>query len=361
MNDDTPLPAGHDPSFWAGRRVLVTGHTGFKGSWLTTYLVDLGADVMGVSLPGPASEPSLWDALGLDGVHDLRADVAEATWQGSVVDFSPDIVLHLAAQALVSVGYDDPLATFRSNTLGTMNLMALLGSLPDLEAALVITTDKVYDTRQEPPYDEACYLGGDDPYAASKAAAELVVRSWPHLATTAPVAVATARAGNVIGGGDWSDNRIVPDLVRCWSASEELVLRRPDAVRPWQHVIEPLVGYLAYCEALVSGLSVPSALNFGPGAADAVSVGELVEYAAGAWAALLPDSAPTWRSEAPPAWHETGRLVLDASASKQHLGLENRWDWRQAMAHTLEWYVRRERGEPARALVLEQFSRYFHP
>lgn len=357
MSDDTSTRVGHDPSFWARQRVLVTGHTGFKGSWLTTYMVELGADVMGISLRGPASEPSLWDALNLDSVHDLRADVAETTWQESVIAFSPSVVLHLAAQALVSVGYDDPLTTFRTNTLGTMNLMALLGSLPALEAALVVTTDKVYDTRQPPPYDEGCYLGGSDPYAASKAAAELVVGSWPGV----PVAVATARAGNVIGGGDWSENRIVPDLVRCWSAAGELVLRRPDSIRPWQHVIEPLVGYLAYCEALASGRPVPNALNFGPSADDAVSVADLVEYASGAWTSLLPDSSPTWRSEAPPAWHETGRLVLDASASKQHLGIENRWGWRQAVAHTLEWYVRRERGESARALVLDHFNRYFHP
>lgn len=356
MNVDHPTPPGHDPAVWAGRRVLVTGHTGFKGSWLTTYLVELGADVMGISLPGPASAPSLWDSLGLDHVRDVRADVAETTWQESVVDFSPTVVLHLAAQALVSVGYDDPVTTFRTNALGAMNLMTLLHRLPDLEATLVVTTDKVYDTRQPPPYDEGCYLGGDDPYAASKAAAELVVRSWPKV----PVGVVTARAGNVIGGGDWSENRIVPDIVRCWASGQALILRRPDAIRPWQHVIEPLVGYLAYCEALMSGRTVPRALNFGPGSVDAVSVGELVEYAAGAWAALVPGSTPDWRAEAPPAWQETGRLVLDASASKQHLGIENRWGWRQAVAHTLEWYVRRERGDPTRALVLEDFDRYFH-
>jgi CDP-glucose 4,6-dehydratase len=345
---------GHDPAFWSRRRVLVTGHTGFKGAWLTTYLSHLGAEVLGVSLPGEVSTPSLWGSLELDGVREVRADIADQVWQQDVAAFSPHVVLHLAAQSLVSRGYDDPVTTFRSNTLGTVNVMALLQRLPDLVAALVVTTDKVYDVRQPPPYDEHHYLGGSDPYAASKAAAELVVGSWP----SGEVRVATARAGNVIGGGDWSEHRIVPDLVRSWSAAEPLTLRRPDAVRPWQHVIEPLVGYLAYCEALGTGRPVPEALNFGPDSRDAVTVRELVEHAADAWAELVPDSRPVWAEADAPAWHETGELVLDASASKQHLGIENRWDWQQALSLTLEWYVRRSRGESARDLVLEQFRRY---
>jgi CDP-glucose 4,6-dehydratase len=348
------VTSGHDPAFWTSRRVLVTGHTGFKGAWLTTYLLDLGAEVMGVSLPGPVSTPALWESLHLATVRDVRADVADVHWQREVVDFSPSVVLHLAAQSLVSRGYTDARTTFRSNTLGTVNLMEVLDELTELEAAVVVTTDKVYDTRQPPPYDESHFLGGTDPYAASKAAAELVVQSWPHRRPC----VATARAGNVIGGGDWSSHRILPDLVRSWSADEELVLRRPDAVRPWQHVIEPLVGYLSYCEAIADGRPVTRALNFGPGADDAISVAELVEHAASTWTQLVPDTRPNWRADAPPEWHETGRLVLDASASKQQLGIENKWGWRQAVRHTLEWYVRQSRGEPAGDLVVEQFRRY---
>ncbi len=344
---------GHDPAFWAGRRVLVTGHTGFKGAWLTAYLTDLGSDVLGISLPGQVSTPSLWECLELCGVRDVRADVAEGGWRQEVVAFSPHVVLHLAAQSLVSRGYADPMTTFRSNTLGTMNLMALLERLRELEAALVVTTDKVYDTRQAPPYDERHHLGGSDPYAASKAAAELVVGSWPGA-----TGVATARAGNVIGGGDWSEHRIVPDLVRSWTAGESLTLRRPDAVRPWQHVIEPLVGYLAYCEALAAGRPVPRSLNFGPDSRDAVTVRELVDHAAGTWSRLVPGATPAWGDTPAPEWHETGQLALDASASKEHLGIENRWDWRQAVSLTLEWYVRQSRGESARDLVLEQFGRY---
>jgi CDP-glucose 4,6-dehydratase len=323
--------------------VLVTGHTGFKGSWLTCYLVELGAEVMGVSLPGPVSVPSLWDSLRLSPVRDLRADIAGDEWQQRAVEFGPRVVIHAAAQAIVGVGYDDPLTTFRTNTLGTVNVMALLASLPDLEAALVITTDKVYDTRQAPPYDESQYLGGSDPYAASKAAADLVTTSWPPTSGRAVV----ARAGNVIGGGDWSADRIVPDLVRSWASGAELALRRPAAVRPWQHVIEPLVGYLAYCEAVARADSVPRALNFGPGSDDAVSVGELVEFAAGAWSGLAGGGPPAWRVDAPPEW-----------ASKEVLGIENRWGWQEAVRRTLEWYVRSARGEDPRELVLEQFAAY---
>jgi CDP-glucose 4,6-dehydratase len=351
MNRD--IPGGHDPAFWAGRRVLVTGHTGFKGSWLTTYLVGLGAHVMGVSLKEPASEPSLWESLELGGVVDHRADVAGSGWSEPVLEFAPQIVLHLAAQALVSVGYADPVTTFRSNTLGTVNVMSLLDSLTDLQAALIVTTDKVYDTRQTPPYGEAHFVGGSDPYAASKAAAELVVHSWPQAALTV-----TARAGNVIGGGDWSANRIVPDLVRSWTAGEELVLRQPQAVRPWQHVIEPLIGYLAYCEHIVAGADVPRALNFGPGADDAVSVGELVKHASREWAHLGKGGAPAWGVDAPPTWKETGLLTLDATASKAHLGIANRWGWKQAVTRTLDWYLRSARGAAPRDLITEQFADY---
>lgn len=345
---------GHDPAFWAGRRVLVTGHTGFKGAWLTTYLTELGAEVLGLSLPGQVSTPSLWESLDPAGVREIRADVADHDWQRDVVTFAPQVVLHLAAQSLVSRGYSEPTTTFRSNTWGTVNVMALLDELPDLGAALIVTTDKVYDTRQTPPYDEQHFLGGSDPYAASKAAAELVVASWPDT----PARVATARAGNVIGGGDWSPHRIVPDLVRSWSAGDSLTLRRPEAVRPWQHVIEPLVGYLAYCEALVAGRPVPESLNFGPDSRDAVTVRELVEHAAEAWAELVPGARPVWGEAPGPEWHETGLLVLDATASKEHLGIDNRWDWRQAVSLTLEWYVRQSRGESARSLVLEQVRHY---
>lgn len=345
-----------DAAFWSGRRVLVTGHTGFKGAWLCAYLDELGADVLGVSLPGSATDPSLWDQLALDTVTDVRADVADpSAWTPAVRAFSPEVVLHLAAQSLVADGFKDPVTTFRTNVMGTVAVMDLLDRLPTVLSAVIVTTDKVYDTRQPAPYSEHHYLGGADPYAASKAAAELVVASWPKAEST-PVGV--ARAGNVIGGGDWAANRIVPDLVRSWLAGQELVLRRPAAVRPWQHVIEPLVGYVRYAQGLAEHRGLPDALNFGPSETDAVSVEELVAHAESSWTRMTGAAPAGWRSAATTAWAETGTLTLDASASSQHLGQLNRWDWRTAVELTLDWYLRAAAGESPRTLVTEHFTAY---
>lgn len=356
MRDGTGVVAA-DQDFWSGRRVLVTGHTGFKGAWLCTYLGELGADVLGVSLPRPTTRPSLWDELALDTVTDVRADVADPpTWTPVVRDFSPEVVLHLAAQSLVSDGFTDPVTTFRTNVMGTVAVMDLLDQLSGVLSAVIITTDKVYDTRQAAPYVERHYLGGADPYAASKTAAELVAASWP---TAEPTRIGVARAGNVIGGGDWAANRIVPDLVRSWLSGQELVLRRPRAVRPWQHVIEPLVGYLSYAQVLAEGRDLPQALNFGPRAADAVTVEQLVTHAESSWARIAGRPPAGWRSATSSSWGETGTLTLDSTASTQHLGLLNRWDWRTAVDLTLDWYFRAAAGESPRTLVNEQFDAYF--
>lgn len=345
-----------DPAFWDGRRVLVTGHTGFKGAWLCTYLDELGADVLGVSLPGSVSSPSLWDDLGLDAVSDFRGDVADPdAWMPVVRTFNPEVLLHLAAQSLVAEGFTDPATTFRTNVMGTVAVMDLLDRLPEVLSAVIVTTDKVYDTRQPPPYVEHHFLGAADPYAASKAAAELVVASWPIKDRNR---VGVARAGNVIGGGDWAANRILPDLVRCWLAGEQLVLRHPAAVRPWQHVIEPVVGYLSYAQALAGRHRLPRALNFGPRATDAVSVQELVAHAESSWARLAGTAPAGWRPSSAAPWAETGTLTLDATASTQHLGKLNHWDWRTAVDLTLEWYLRNAAGESSRALAEENIATY---
>jgi CDP-glucose 4,6-dehydratase len=345
---------GPDPAFWSGRRVVVTGHTGFKGSWLTCWLRDLGAEVHGVSLPDPPSDPCLWEQLDLRGVADQRFDIASSDWQHGVRAFDPEIVLHLAAQPLVTVGYQDPAGTFHSNVQGTVNVLALLGELPSLLASVIVTTDKVYDVRQPAPYTEQAFLGGKDPYSASKAAAELVVHSWPR--GGAPVA--TARAGNVIGGGDWALDRIVPDLVRAWSSGDELVLRRPDAVRPWQHVVEPLAGYLLYAQALATGTEPPLALNFGPDDSQAVPVLDLVVAAAEEWRRLVPGSEPTWRVEAQPGLVETSLLTLDSSLAGSTLGWTGRWDWREAISRTLAWYTQTASGADPAAVTRAQIAEY---
>jgi CDP-glucose 4,6-dehydratase len=264
-------------------------------------------------------------------------------------------VLHLAAQSLVSVGYRDPALTYRSNVLGTVQVMSLLKDLDCAQAGVIVTTDKVYDTRQPTPFAEDHFLGGKDPYSASKAATELVTHAWPSTRTP----VATARAGNVIGGGDWSLNRIVPDLVRAWSAGQEVVLRRPSAVRPWQHVIEPLAGYLAYAEALATGADVPNALNFGPDRSQAVPVLDLVEFAATEWSRLTGSAVPAWREQPEPDMVETEDLTLDPALARQTLGWGGRWDWRTAISKSLSWYVEAARGTAPRELMRTQVKEYF--
>ncbi|MCF6376997.1 CDP-glucose 4,6-dehydratase [Nocardioides KLBMP 9356] len=343
-----------DPAQWSGRRVLVTGHTGFKGAWLTCWLRELGAEVYAVSLPADAHETPLWDALAVEGVQDVRDDVAGSGWIDGAAAFEPEVVLHLAAQSLVSEGYRDPATTFQTNVMGTVRVLELVDRLPDLRAAVVVTTDKVYDVRQPTPFREGDFLGGKDPYSASKACAELVTQSWPHLSDR----VVTARAGNVIGGGDFALNRIVPDIVRAWTVDETLVLRRPLAVRPWQHVIEPLLGYLLYAEDVAGGREVPRSLNFGPDPAQAVPVQALVEHAAGQWAGLSGGSQPAWEVDPDPVMEETHDLTLDASQAQQVLSWGNVWGWREAIDRSLQWYVRAADGERPADLVREQVAAY---
>jgi CDP-glucose 4,6-dehydratase len=348
------MPSSPDPTFWSARRVLVTGHTGFKGTWLTTWLGDLGAEVHGLSLPaGPAEQP-LWGQVGLSGIAETRTDVGVPGWHDAVLDFDPEVVLHLAAQPLVSEGYRNPAETFRSNVQGTVEVMSLLDRLPGLQAAVIITTDKVYDVRQPTPHREDAFFGGKDPYSASKAAAELVVHSWP----TADLPVATARAGNVIGGGDQGRDRILPDLLRAWSADGSLHLRRPTAVRPWQHVVEPLAGYLLYAEHLAAGREVPRGLNFGPDRTQAVPVIDLVEHAATEWRRLRPDSTPTWDVAAEPPMVETEDLTLEPGLAAASLGWRGVWPWREAVSRTIEWHLRVEAGEPAGDVVREHLADY---
>lgn len=341
-----------DEAFWRSRRVLLTGHTGFKGAWLACWLRSLGAEVMGVSLPDPVSQPSLWDLLPNMGVTDVRADIAGHSWQAAATEFDPEVVLHLAAQALVLRGYAAPADTFTSNVMGTVSVLDALSSFPRVLGMLVATTDKVYDTRQPTPFSEGAFLGGNDPYSASKACAEMVVRSWPteHV-------VGTARAGNVIGGGDWAPDRLLPDLDRAWTSGEELLLRRPDAVRPWQHVLEPLRGYLLYAERLAQGSSAPSALNFGPSLDQCVAVQALVAHAADEWERVTAKQ-PTWEALEQPPVPETGLLELDSTLAERELGWRNAMDWRASVEATLAWNAELRAGEPAADMVARQLDDY---
>jgi len=342
--------------FWAGKRVLVTGHTGFKGSWLTLWLARLGANVTGVAL-APPTTPSLFELANVAiCCTSHRCDIRDAEGVNRIFQAArPEIVLHLAAQPLVRESYREPVATFSTNVLGTVHVLEAIRKMGGIRAAVIVTTDKVY--RDEPAagmntppaahgYTETAPLGGHDPYAASKAASEIIAESYRQaFLNEAGCALATARAGNVIGGGDWSADRILPDAMRAWLAGQPLVVRRPDAVRPWQHVLEPLAGYLTLTEKLWHDPSLASAYNFGPTPEAAASVRNVVQLAREALGRgeIIFQTA----TEGP---HESAWLALDSSKAAAVLGVRPRFDLAASIARTINWYCRQSRGEPAAAL-----------
>lgn len=346
-----------DPAFWAGKRVLLTGHTGFKGSWLALWLADMGAKVTGLAL-APETHPNHFEATDVASlcchhVADLRD--LEAV-RRIVAETQPEVVLHLGAQALVRRSYRDPHGTFATNVGGTANLLEALAEAASAQAILVITSDKVYandDTGRA--FREEDALGGHDPYSASKAAAEQVVGAWraARFPTTGPVRLATARGGNVIGGGDYSEDRIVPDIVRAAERGEALVLRSPDATRPWQHVLDCLCGYLVYAERLAAG-NVPLALNIGPDPGVPITVAEIADV-------LLPalGAAESWKLDpaASTAPREMKLLSLDPARARL-LGIGDRLAGRLALDWTAAWYAGRAAGKPARELTMQQIAAY---
>ncbi len=349
--------AALDASFWRGKRVLLTGHTGFKGSWAAIWLSRLGAAVTGLAL-APDQDPSLFEVAGVEAgiaeslIVDLR-DLAgvEAALKGR----SFDLVLHMAAQPLVRRAVADPIGTFASNVMGTAHLLQALRAQPELKAALAITSDKVYANAETGrAFQEGDALGGKDAYSASKAASEIVVQSFAKsYFEPAGTPLATARGGNVIGGGDFSADRIVADIVRAARRQEPVVLRHPEATRPWQHVLDCVAGYLAYLQALASDPATPRAMNFGPKpGGPAVTVGDLATLGVQAL------GAQPWRHEPDPKSLEAGVLAIDAGLARRVLGFESRLDAPAAVALTMDWYRRQAEGEDALALCREQISAY---
>ena len=351
------------PEFWRGRRVWLSGHTGFKGSWLALWLLHWGAEVEGYGLdPSDGGGPCLYGSLGIAPLlrRDERADLADLDRLRQRLDaFQPEVVFHLAAQPLVRRSYLEPLQTWQTNVLGTCHVLEALRPLKQRCAAVLITTDKVYDNREwEYAYRELDSLGGHDPYSSSKAAAELAIASWRASfcgdgAHQSPqLALASARAGNVIGGGDWAEQRIVPDAIRALQAGEPIAVRSPAATRPWQHVLEPLGAYLLLAERLFADSSLASAWNFGPDRETNRSVAQLVEEMLRHWPGSWRDGSD---AAAP---HEAGRLDLSIDKAFQKLGWRPRWDFATTVGETIAWYRRFDAGEPARDLCLEQIESY---
>jgi CDP-glucose 4,6-dehydratase len=349
-----PEQRGDAAGFWRGRRVLLTGHTGFKGAWLGLWFRALGAEVTGFALP-PTTHPNLWSIVGQD-MRSIIGDIRDAALiRKTVMEADPQIVVHMAAQALVRESYVDPLGTYATNVMGTANLLQACRGLRRVECVLVITSDKVYDNRGEGrAFREDDALGGHDPYSNSKACAELVTSSFRHSFYADGPPLATARAGNVIAGGDWSADRLIPDCVRALDAGGPVSLRNPEAVRPWQHVLEPLAGYLAILRSLVeTPEATPRTVNFGPDPASFCTVREVVETFSVRFA-----GRPGWQRD--PGRHppEAPVLTLSSELAVSALGWRPQLSIQESLSWTADWYRAFRGGEDMLAFSREQIRRY---
>lgn len=318
---------------YKNKRVLLTGHTGFKGSWLSLWLLNLGAKVFGYSL-APKTNPNHYNLLELD-MPELIADIRDSDALKRVfVDFKPEIIFHLAAQPLVRASYQNPVETFSVNVLGTANILEFARNSSSVQATVVITTDKCYENREWIyGYREVDRLGGHDPYSASKACTELVAKSFYQSFGPENGLVATCRAGNVIGGGDWAEDRLIPDVARAYAKGEKVSIRNPDATRPWQHVLDPLHGYLMLGAKLLKGETrFANAWNFGPDPTGQASVGKVMQLLTKKWNVKWTENRET---NAP---HETGLLSLDCAKARNQLGWRPVWNLKQALEYTAEWY-----------------------
>ncbi|MEI2783624.1 MAG: CDP-glucose 4,6-dehydratase [Candidatus Competibacter sp.] len=352
---------GLTPAFWAGRRVLVTGHTGFKGGWLCLWLQHLGAEVTGYALE-PPTQPNLFEAARVgEGMRSVLGDIRDfdAFWS-AVREYQPEIIFHLAAQPLVLPAYRQPLETYAINVLGTVHLLEAVRRTAGVRAVVNVTSDKCYENREwVAGYREDEPMGGYDPYSSSKGCAELVTaayrRSFFNRASDrAGVALASARAGNVIGGGDWAEDRLIPDAIRSFRAGRPVTLRRPDAVRPWQHVLEPLSGYLRLAERLWrDGAAYAEGWNFGPLDEDAHPVDWLVERLTVLWG-----EGASWIRDETPHPHEARYLKLNCAKAAAKLDWRPRWSLDRALAETVAWYRAAYAKADMRAFTLAQIARY---
>jgi len=346
-----------DSGFWRDRNVLVTGHTGFKGSWMSLWLRSMGANVTGIAL-APESEPSLWSIVGEEsGVMSRIADIRdEKIINRLIVDAAPDVVFHMAAQALVRRSYRDPIGTYASNVMGTVHVLNALrepATRQRIKAVVVVTSDKVYENNgADRAFTEEDRLGGHDPYSNSKACTELVTGSLRDSFFQGGPPVVTVRAGNVVGGGDWAEDRLIPDAIRAHQAGQSVSLRYPKAIRPWQHVLEPLSGYLHYAQSLAQGKSLPKVLNFGPSATSTCTVSEVIErlgrFLGGLGWTQTPGEFPA----------EAQHLTLSSALARKTLDWQPRLDIDRTMDWTGSWFQAHYAGQNMIAFTLDQISQY---
>ncbi len=345
-----------NPLFWQNKRVLVTGHTGFKGGWLSLWLQSMGAQVIGYALPAP-TVPSLFDVAQVaDGMVSIMGDIRDLAHLRAVFDeYQPEIVLHLAAQPLVRYSYHEPVETYSTNVMGTVNVLEAVRATPSVKAVVNITTDKCYENKEWLwGYRENEAMGGFDPYSSSKGCAELVTSAYRRsFLEPAGIALASARAGNVIGGGDWAEDRLIPDFLRAMDAGVMLKIRSPQSTRPWQHVLEPLSGYLMLAEQLYQqGTPFAEGWNFGSDDDDARPVRWIVECLA-----EMRDDVQ-WACDERHQPHEAHYLKLDSSKAKNQLGWQARWRLRTALQKTLEWHQAWRAGAAMRAFSMSQIAEY---
>lgn len=343
-----------NPSFWNTKRVLVTGHTGFKGGWLAIWLQRLGAEVAGFAQPA-ATKPSFFEAAGVaDTLLSELGDIRDLEHLNRfIAEFRPDIIIHMAAQSLVRRSYSDPIDTYSSNVMGTVNILEAARRCKTVAAIVNVTTDKCYENlERESGYREDEPLGGHDPYSSSKGCAELVTSSYRR---SFSLPVASARAGNVIGGGDWAEDRLIPDMMRSFMAGKAATIRNPAAVRPWQHVLEPLHGYLVLAERLYDDpAAYAEAWNFGPDDKDARPVEWLGDRLSELWSA-----GASWSNEADPdQLHEAGFLRLNCDKAKQRLNWQPKLNLEQALSWTVDWYKDFQAKGDVRAFSELQISNF---
>lgn len=336
--------ASVSPSFWRGKKVFLTGHTGFKGGWLSIWLTSMGAKVTGFAL-APNTTPNFFEMTQVGSVLERSyiADVGDLVALKSAMEYArPDIVIHMAAQPLVRYSYTNPIETYATNVMGTVHVLEAVRTLGCVRAVVVVTTDKCYENKEWVwAYRENEPMGGYDPYSSSKGCAELITSAYrqsyfsPEKYSEHQVGIASARAGNVIGGGDWSVDRLIPDAVRAFEANRALVIRNPLATRPWQHVLEPLSGYLVLAQALFNdGAKFNGGWNFGPRAEDVKTVSEVINLLINSW-----DLPARWEQDVSEQPHEANALSLDCSKARQHLNWVPRWSLSEAIENITEWYV----------------------